>query len=133
MAAHDPAGVPQRFPALPTTPNEGHSADGERPPAIPCPATSGRITPIATIHKPYWNRSWTPSRTDGEDMDPDDGEALDDSGAWAFQAPPVDPYAERLTLALLEDLSRLLVVHGYPPLRGHALAELAVTLQRLQP
>ena len=29
----------------------------------------------------------------------------------------------RLTLALLEDLSRLLIVHGYPPLRGRALTE----------
>lgn len=133
MAAHDPAGVPQRFPALPTTPNEGATPPLENAAGHSLPEASGRITPIATIHKPHWNRSRTPSRTDGEHMDPDDGEALDDSDAWAFQAPPVDPHAERLTLALLEDLSRLLVVHGYPPLRGHALAELAVTLQRLQP
>jgi hypothetical protein len=37
----------------------------------------------------------------------------------------------RLTLALLEDLSRLLIVHGYPPLRGRALTELTLSLQRI--
>lgn len=36
------------------------------------------------------------------------------------------------TLALLEDLSALLTVHGFPPLRGYVLAELTVCLQRIQ-
>jgi len=52
---------------------------------------------------------------------------------WAFDAPRFDPgsSAELLTLALLEDLSALLTVHGFPPLRGYALAELTVCLQRI--
>ena len=60
------------------------------------------------------------------------GEWDDDSG-WAYEPPAITPGSELLTLALLEDLSRLLVVHGYPPLRGYALADLAVTLQRIRP
>ena len=40
-------------------------------------------------------------------------------------------HGTRLTLALLEDLSRLLIVHGYPPLRGRALTELTLSLQRI--
>jgi hypothetical protein len=50
---------------------------------------------------------------------------------WHFQAPSVDPNAE-LTLALLEDLNNLLVVHGYPPLRGYPLAEVAGAVVRLR-
>ena len=56
-----------------------------------------------------------------------------EDGSWSYQPPSIDPGSEPLTLALLEDLSRLLVVHGYPPLRGYALADLAVTLQRISP
>ena len=37
----------------------------------------------------------------------------------------------QLTLALLEDLGAVLQRHGYPPLRGYALAELTATLYRL--
>jgi hypothetical protein len=39
---------------------------------------------------------------------------------------------EPLTLALLEDLAAVLHWHGYPPLRGYALAELTASLYRLQ-
>ena len=56
----------------------------------------------------------------------------EDSG-WTYEPPALSPTSELLTLALLEDLSRLLVVHGYPPLRGYALADLAATLQRINP
>jgi len=57
----------------------------------------------------------------------------DEPDGWAFNAPPFDSgaAAELLTLALLEDLSALLTIHGFPPLRGYALAELAVCLQRI--
>ena len=54
-----------------------------------------------------------------------------DDSDWSYEPPSVSPGSELLTLALLEDLSRLLVVHGYPPLRGYALADLAATLQRI--
>jgi hypothetical protein len=37
---------------------------------------------------------------------------------------------ERFTLALLLDISEVLVRHGYPPLAGSPLAELAVALHR---
>jgi len=37
-----------------------------------------------------------------------------------------------LTLALLEDVAAVLARHGYPPLRGYALAELTASLYRLQ-
>ena len=56
-----------------------------------------------------------------------------DDGGWAYEPPVIGPGSELLTLALLEDLSRLLAVHGYPPLRGYALADLAATLQRINP
>jgi hypothetical protein len=57
----------------------------------------------------------------------------DDDNGWTYEPPAVSPGSELLTLALLEDLSRLLVVHGYPSLRGYALADLAATLQRICP
>jgi hypothetical protein len=37
----------------------------------------------------------------------------------------------QLTLALLEDLADVLLQHGYPPLRGYALAELTGSLYRI--
>jgi hypothetical protein len=43
------------------------------------------------------------------------------------------PAAELLTLALLEDVAAVLHQHGFPPLRGYALAELTASLYRLQP
>ena len=51
-----------------------------------------------------------------------------------------DPYGqiprpsqpELLTLAVLEDVAAVLDRHGFPPLRGYALAELAASLHRLQ-
>jgi hypothetical protein len=42
------------------------------------------------------------------------------------------PAHEPLTLALLEDLAAVLTRHGFPPLRGYALAELTTSLYRLQ-
>lgn len=42
----------------------------------------------------------------------------------------MQPRGARLTLAIIEALSPLLIVHGYPPLRGPALTE--VTLSSLQ-
>ena len=44
----------------------------------------------------------------------------DEPDGWAFDAPWLEPAGELLTLALLEDLSALLSLHGYPPLRGVA-------------
>jgi hypothetical protein len=38
---------------------------------------------------------------------------------------------ERYTLALLLDISEVLVRHGYPPLAGTQLAELAAALHRI--
>ena len=61
-----------------------------------------------------------------------DDEGFDSSDGFHFDAPHVDPAGELLTLALLEDMSNLLIVHGYPPLRGYALAELAACLHRLR-
>jgi hypothetical protein len=54
------------------------------------------------------------------------------SDGFQYDAPRLDPAGELLTLALLEDVSKLLVVHGYPPLRGYALAEMANSLHRLR-
>ncbi|MDX6267689.1 MAG: hypothetical protein QOD70_2429 [Frankiales bacterium] len=61
-----------------------------------------------------------------------DGHEWCDENGWHYQPPRLDPEAELLTLALLEDLSKLLVIHGYPPLRGYALAEITSTLVRLR-
>ena len=68
----------------------------------------------------------------GDDDDGEDGlNSFDDVTSWRYQAPALQPHGARLTLALLEDLSRLLIVHGYPPLRGRALTELTHSLQRI--
>jgi hypothetical protein len=56
----------------------------------------------------------------------------DDWSDWAFEAPRLGPASELLTLALLEDVSALLVLHGYPPLRGYALAEVTLCLHRIR-
>jgi hypothetical protein len=61
-----------------------------------------------------------------------DDDGLYDSDGFQYDAPRIDPAGELLTLALLEDLSNLLVVHGYQPLRGYALAEMAGALHRLR-
>ena len=61
------------------------------------------------------------------------GSNPDDPDGWAFDAPRLDQANELLTLALLEDLSALLSLHGYPPLRGYALAEVTFCLQRIHP
>lgn len=50
---------------------------------------------------------------------------------WTFAARRLGPASELLTLALLGDVSALLVLHGYPPLRGYALAEVTLCLQRI--
>lgn len=58
----------------------------------------------------------------------------EDPNDWddcTFEAPRLGPARELLTLALLEDVSALLVLHGYPPLRGYALAEVTLCLQRI--
>jgi hypothetical protein len=57
----------------------------------------------------------------------------DDPDGWAFDAPGFEPTGELVTLALLEDVSALLSLHGNPPLRGYALAELTLCLQRIHP
>ena len=57
----------------------------------------------------------------------------DDPDGWDFDAPRLEPTRELLTLALLEDVTALLSLHGYPPLRGCALAELTLCLQRIHP
>jgi hypothetical protein len=46
---------------------------------------------------------------------------------------PRAPRDELLTLAVLEDVASVLDQHGFPPLRGYALAELTASLYRLQP
>jgi len=53
-----------------------------------------------------------------------------DQEGWHYQ-PPQSVDGNALTLALLEDLSRLLTVHGYKPLSGYALADVAAVLTRL--
>ncbi|MDP9101090.1 MAG: hypothetical protein M3N21_02960 [Actinomycetota bacterium] len=58
----------------------------------------------------------------------DDG-MFDDS----YRSTPRPPASEPLTLAVLEDISAVLNRHGFPPLRGYALAELTASLYRLQP
>lgn len=45
---------------------------------------------------------------------------------------PARGAGDALTLALLEDLAALLQQHGFPPLRGYALAEITASLYRLQ-
>jgi hypothetical protein len=60
-----------------------------------------------------------------------DGREWHDETGWQYEAPRLDPYADRLTLALLEDLSNLLVVHGYQPLRGVALEQMCRTIVHL--
>jgi hypothetical protein len=67
---------------------------------------------------------------DDDDVGAGMGE-FDDVTSWPYQAPALQPRGAQLTLALLEDLSRLLIVHGYPPRRGRALTELAISLQRI--
>ena len=60
-----------------------------------------------------------------------DGREWYDEDGWHYEAPRLDPHADRLTLALLEDLSHLLGVHGYEPLRGVALEIICRTLAHL--
>ena len=64
---------------------------------------------------------------------------MDDDSS--FDSDPFDSYiphaygradGNALTLALLEDLAALLQQHGFPPLRGYALAEITTSLYRLQ-
>ena len=59
-----------------------------------------------------------------------DGDFSDD--VFGSDRPHTPFGAELLTLALLEDLAAVLHQHGYPPLRGYALAELTTALYRLQ-
>ena len=61
-----------------------------------------------------------------------DGREWHDENGWHYEAPRVDPHADRLTLALLEDLSNLLVTHGYPQLRGVALEKMERVLVHMQ-
>jgi len=57
----------------------------------------------------------------------DDG-FFDDATGYSWRG----PRPELLTLALLEDVAAVLDQHGFPPLRGYALAELTASLYRLQ-
>lgn len=57
-----------------------------------------------------------------------DGRGWHDEDAGHHDAPRLEPDADGITLALLEDLSNLLVVHGYKPLRGVALETMCRTL-----
>ncbi len=57
---------------------------------------------------------------DGDDFGDTDG------GRW-----PAAGHAPQLTLALLEDVAAVLQRHGYPPLRGYALAERTGSLYRI--
>jgi hypothetical protein len=67
------------------------------------------------------------------DDDHDDPYGGDAFGPFGAGHPPAAWLSgEPLTLALLEDLAALLQRHGYPPLRGYALAELTASLYRLQ-
>jgi hypothetical protein len=61
------------------------------------------------------------------------GEGLEIFPDWTGLGPsgPPPPTNGQLTLALLEDLGAVLQRHGYPPLRGYALAELTASLYRL--
>jgi hypothetical protein len=47
-----------------------------------------------------------------------DGREWYDESGWHYEPPTIDPCANKLTLALLKDLSNPLIVHGYAPLRG---------------
>jgi hypothetical protein len=76
-------------------------------------------------------REWANPTQGGHRHDVDRPEWHDENG-WHHQAPRLDPHADKLTLALLEDLSLLLVAHGYPPLRGIAVEQIARTLAHLQ-
>jgi hypothetical protein len=69
--------------------------------------------------------------TDDDEDDVQGAAYIEDADAWRYQPPRLHPGHGQLTLALLEDLSRLLIVHGYPPLRGRSLAELVLSLQRI--
>jgi hypothetical protein len=67
------------------------------------------------------------------DDDHDNPYAGDPFGPFGADRAPTSRFGgEPLTLALLEDLAALLQRHGYPPLRGYALAELTASLYRLQ-
>ncbi|MCW2665648.1 MAG: hypothetical protein JWN57_610 [Frankiales bacterium] len=60
--------------------------------------------------------------------DEDDFDDTDDrEPGWPATATP----PRQLTLALLEDVSAVLLRHGYPPLTGYALAELTGSLYRI--
>ena len=61
------------------------------------------------------------------------GEGLEIFPDWNGLGPVGPPPLTngQLTLALLEDLGAVLQRHGYPPLRGYALAELTASLYRL--
>jgi hypothetical protein len=50
-----------------------------------------------------------------------------DDGRWRSAA----SRPQQLTPALLEDVAAVLQRHGYPPLRGYALAELTGSLYRI--
>lgn len=58
-------------------------------------------------------------------------DASGDDYGWHYEAPRVDPHADKLTLALLEDLSNALVLHGYPSVRGIALWQIIRAIAHL--
>lgn len=75
-------------------------------------AFGGRAT---TLEQVYSDGYFDPA----DDQDP--------VGPWPAEAS--EP--RQLTLAMLEDLATVLAEHGFPPLRGYALAELAASLYRI--
>ena len=82
-----------------------------------------------TFHRPRTTASRSTSC--GGIVEGMDGREWHDENGWHYEAPRLDPYADRLTLALLDDLSKLLVVHGYQPLRGVALEQMCRTIVHL--
>jgi hypothetical protein len=55
-----------------------------------------------------------------------------DENAWHPEQQLVTAHCDKVRLALLENLSNLLVTHGYPPLRGATLEQITWTLVHLR-
>ncbi len=64
--------------------------------------------------------------------EPDDSDDEVEGGPFHQRAHRGDCGGQYLTLALLEDIATVLLAHGFPPLRGYALAELTSSLYRIQ-
>lgn len=82
-------------------------------PKCPKPSSASSAVIIHRVINPGAQRCYRSGMVGGVD-----GWEWYDEDGWQYEAPRLDPHADRLTLALLEDLSNLLMVHGYQPLRG---------------